>query len=108
MTQITPKLFLGNAVDAQSLEFLSNKHIALIVNCAKELPNFYDGKFRYIRLNLDDNLQQDLSSVLPVIHEIIRSMMTGQPVFVHCAAGVSRIAIIVIFTIMNLLNWSFF
>jgi protein-tyrosine phosphatase len=119
MTQITPKLFLGDANDAQNYDFLRDKKISIIVNAAKEIPNYFERNLEhdtktpgslniaYIRLNLDDTQTQNLSGVLPVVDTIISAIKNGQKVFIHCAAGVSRSSSIVIYTIMKLHGWPF-
>lgn len=108
MSRITPYLYLGGAREAQDWNFLRSKKVSLIVNAAKEIPNYFENHFAYIKLDLDDVPTQDLTGILePVSNEIIKAMKSGLVVFVHCAAGVSRSASIVIYTLMKLHHWDF-
>jgi protein-tyrosine phosphatase len=108
MSLITPYLYLGDMYDAQNLTFLHLKKINLIVNCAKELPNYFEstGEFEYINLNLDDIPSQKIQNILePISNKIIETMKNGKVVFVHCAAGISRSSSVVIYTLMKLHHW---
>lgn len=108
MSRITPLLYLGGAKEAQDLGFLRSKKIRTIINAAMEIPNYFPGDFDYIRLELDDTPNQDLSKVLdPMAHRIIYNMKENKATYVHCAAGISRSASIVIYTLMKLHNWNF-
>ncbi len=108
MSRITPYLYLGDAKDAQNQVFLTSKKVVLIVNCAKELPNYFEGQFRYARLDWDDVPQQDLSMHLDNITDtIVNTMKRGNVVFVHCAAGISRSSSVVINVIKKLHRWNF-
>ena len=60
MSLITSHLYIGDMNDAQNLRFLQSKNVNLIVNCAKELPEFYPSNFTYLHLHWDDSLNQDI------------------------------------------------
>lgn len=108
MSYITPHLYLGDANHAQNFDFLKKKNIKLIINCAKEIPDYYPDKFKYIRLDWDDTLNQRIIKELDKIADIIGlAIRKGQVVYVHCAAGISRSATVVIYTLMKLHNWDF-
>lgn len=107
MSRITPFLYLGDAKNAADINFLKSKKVILIVNCAKELPNYFPNQFQYVRLNWDDYPEQDISNIEYATEDIIKYIKSKHVVFVHCAAGVSRSAIVVIATIMKLHNWDF-
>lgn len=108
MSLITPHLYLGDANNARDFNFLMTKGIKLIVNCAKEIPNVYTGRFKYLRLELDDVPSQNIVSALRSSSEIIlQHMKKGEVVFVHCAAGISRSSSVVIYTLMLLHDWDY-
>ena len=108
MSRITPLLYLGGAKEAQDLGFLRSKKIRTIINAAMEIPNYFPGDFEYIRLDLDDTPNQDLSRVLDTMaHKIIYNMKENKATYVHCAAGISRSSSVVIYTLMKLHNWNF-
>lgn len=107
MSRITPFLYLGNANDAQNNLFLKKSKVKLIINCAKELPNYFPDQFEYIRLNWDDYPEQNISpAVAQVTQKIISEIKNKNVVFVHCAAGISRSVTVVIYVIMHLHNWN--
>ena len=110
MSLITPHLYLGNASNANDHAFLASKKISLIINCAKEIPNFFEKEkhIKYIRLELNDVPNQSLDKALHIASDaILNNIKKGLTTFVHCAAGISRSASVVIYTIMRMHNWSF-
>jgi protein-tyrosine phosphatase len=108
MSLITPFLYLGNVNYANDYKFLTSKNINVIVNCARELPDFFKNDFKYIRLDLHDVPSQDITSSLKIASNLILENINNKIVsFVHCAAGISRSSSVVIYTIMRLHNWDF-
>lgn len=108
MTQITPQLYLGDIHKAQNFEFLQSVGVNHIVNCTDDISNFFPNDFQYTNLGLADHPQQSLHRVLdPAADLIISLLRKGQVVFVHCFAGVSRSASIVIYTLMKLHTWNY-
>ena len=111
MSIITPRLYLGDINNAKDSKFLQSKNIALIVNSAKEIPDFFEkiaGAPKYIRLNLNDVPEQHITDALKYASDaILHAIDHKANVFVHCAAGVSRSSSVVIYTIMRLYDWSF-
>ncbi len=107
MSRITPFLYLGDASNSMDNVFLKKHKITLIVNCAKELPNYFPNEFEYVRLNWDDYPEQNISpTITKVSQKIISEIKNKNVVFVHCAAGISRSATVVIYVIMHLHNWN--
>ena len=66
----------------------------------EKFPNNY----AYKSIPIGDTLSQDIQQY---IDECIEFIEKGNVVFVHCAAGVSRSASIVIAYVMNKNKWSF-
>ena len=108
MSRITPFIYLGDGNDAQNASFLKTNDIRLIVNCAQEIPNFYDKYIRYIHLDWDDHPEQKIfPTVTEVTDDILNEVFNKRKVFVHCAAGISRSATVVIYTIMRQHKWDY-
>ncbi|MDB4769325.1 dual specificity protein phosphatase family protein [bacterium] len=104
MSEITPQLFLGNENNARNLPWLRSKGITHIVNISQEVPNYFPGKFGYLNFKIDDipseanNLAKNLYQISLFIDSVINS---GGKVLVHCRAGVSRSASVVIYYLMK-------
>lgn len=109
MSLITPHLYLGNARNAQDINFLKSKKISFIINCAKELPNYFPNtSLQYLRLDLNDLPTQPIDQALTTSSDVIlNNINKGVVTFVHCAAGISRSSSVVIYAIMKLHDWPF-
>lgn len=92
MSQITSNIYIGNINDASNFLWLKQCGITHIVNAAMEVPNFFPQHFHYLRLNLNDSFDQDLSQALAKSNDFMRKAIYNKKckVFVHCAAGISR------------------
>jgi len=103
MSLIINNLYIGNWYDASNHVWLHTKNIKYILNCAKELPCPYTDCFTYKHVLLDDTPDQDiLQYKQDVINFIDNAMKTNSPIFVHCAAGISRSVSMVMFYLLHL------
>lgn len=94
--EILPGLWLGNSQASQDEVFLNTHGINTVFNCTKNLP-FHPHIHNRYRVPIDDNLQEEEIRNLElwsyeVIYKLIREMKKGNPVLVHCAAGMQRSA----------------
>ena len=94
--EIIPGLWLGNRVAALDPSWLSEKGIQCVFNCTKDIP-FVESTPRKYRVPVDDNLQAEEIRILElwsyeVVFKMTREYKTGQPMLVHCAAGMQRSA----------------
>eukprot|EP00906_Rhabdomonas_costata_P000081 RCo000112 len=94
------KLYLGNRAAAVDLPLLQSLGVTHVVNAAEELPNFYPDDFVYYNCHLKDDLTEtiDFDGALGFIQGALDS---GGVVFVHCLAGASRSASLVIAFLMK-------
>jgi hypothetical protein len=94
--EILPNLWLGNKNSALDHIWLKEKNIKSVFNCTKDLPFSFTIQRKY-RVAVDDNLQAveirnlELWS-FEVVMKMIIEYKTGQPMLVHCAAGMQRSA----------------
>lgn len=99
-SEIRENLFVGALHDAQDDDLLDRLGITHILNCCKTDSRKDDrsGKYRYLHLLCDDNLQQCLDDKLGPAFKFIDSAMQepGAKVLIHCYAGISRSAAITI------------
>ncbi|CAJ1064338.1 uncharacterized protein si:dkey-175m17.7 [Xyrichtys novacula] len=103
ISAILPFLFLGNERDAQDLDLLIRLNIGYVVNVTTHLPLYHvNAGLRYKRLPATDNSKQNLRQYFEEVFEFIEeAYQSGQGVLVHCQAGVSRSATIVIAYLMK-------
>ncbi|KAJ8347706.1 hypothetical protein SKAU_G00262950 [Synaphobranchus kaupii] len=104
ISPILPFLFLGNERDAQDLDLLLRLNIGFVVNVTTHLPLYHldSGLVHYKRLPATDNSRQNLRQYFEEVFEFIEEAhQTGRGVLVHCQAGVSRSATIVIAYLMK-------
>jgi len=97
--EILPGLWLGNFNSSKDEVFLKTKNISTVFNCTKDLPFSPLATTRY-RVPVDDNLQADEIRNMElwsyeIIYKLVHEMKKGQPVLVHCAAGMQRSAAVV-------------
>jgi protein-tyrosine phosphatase len=92
-------LFIGSALSSRSRHVLTTHNISSIVNCATEIPNSFeeDGGLRYHSLPLEDDVDEDVACHVDSAVSFIRaSLGEGRCVLVHCQAGISRSATVVL------------
>lgn len=94
--EIIPGIWLGNRQAALDGNWLSQKKISTVFNCTKDIP-FYPTVQRRYRVPIDDNLQAEEIRNLELwsyelVYKMIKEYKTGQPMLVHCAAGMQRSA----------------
>lgn len=89
--------------EASDINWLKKHRITHIVNCAFELPEYHrDAGIKYISLKLNDIPNQPIYHTLEPSHSFIKSAASKRgKILVHCAAGISRSASIVIYHLMK-------
>jgi protein-tyrosine phosphatase len=104
LSQITPNLYLSGQTVIENKDLHDSFGIKSIVNATQELDNVFekDPEYTYFRATLRDVPEQQISSYfMPVIEFIDTEITKGKSVLVHCAAGVSRSASLIIAYIMK-------
>lgn len=101
----SPFLYLGSCRPASDKATLLQKKITHILNITEEINNFFekDNKFTYLRFHLEDSSDTDIKSVFDKAHKFIQEVEKSKngAVLVHCAAGISRSATIVLSYLMK-------
>lgn len=104
ISEITPKIFLGNNEGAKSKELLKSKGITHVLVVGFYLHEYFPDDFVYKTIEIEDNeTEKIIDFILPAIDFIEQA----EKVYVHCRAGVSRSSTIVIGYIMwkNKMNY---
>ncbi|XP_053181779.1 dual specificity protein phosphatase 2 [Scomber japonicus] len=100
--ELLPFLFLGSAIHSSRRETLAAAGITAVLNVSSSCPNFYEGEFQYLRINVEDNLAADIRACFSTAIAFIDSVkQSGGRVLVHCQAGISRSATICLAYLMH-------
>jgi len=106
---IIPRLWIGDRNSAEDRHFLLTNKINVIVNCTKDLPNFYEPfttepldhsileKYfiKYFRVACDDNgKEQEIENfyleTMKNINQVMEQYGQNKNILVHCSAGQQR------------------
>mmetsp|Transcript_31333 Transcript_31333/g.69751 ORF Transcript_31333/g.69751 Transcript_31333/m.69751 type:complete len:217 (-) Transcript_31333:840-1490(-) len=104
LATILPNLFLGSQMHERDFSLLQANGITHILQVGVELRCSHPAYFTYKQVPLYDLEEGDLLSLLPQCFEFIKQGQAAGKVLVHCMAGVSRSASVVIAYLMTALN----
>jgi hypothetical protein len=90
MIRILDGLYLGNREAARDLGRLESHGVTHVVNCAIELPNYHDGKLKYLALGLHDPDPLFRDRITDACAFIDAARAKEEGVLVHCFAAISR------------------
>eukprot|EP01084_Bolivina_argentea_P197110 337837_1 len=104
---ITDWMWLGNRMSAENKTYLKKIGITHILNCSQHISCFHLSTFKYGRIPLDDNYTANLFDYFDAANKFIDECNPlinnncKNKILIHCAAGVSRSASIVISYLMS-------
>jgi predicted protein tyrosine phosphatase len=103
-------LFLGDRVTASDMDRLTTLQITHIVNATEDVSNFFEncGHLQYLRCAIKDRSEaaSEIAQHFPKCVEFINGCRaSGGRTLVHCRAGVSRSATVVIGYLMVHCHW---
>eukprot|EP01096_Ripella_sp_DP13-Kostka_P009415 TRINITY_DN3620_c0_g1_i4.p1 TRINITY_DN3620_c0_g1~~TRINITY_DN3620_c0_g1_i4.p1 ORF type:complete len:284 (-),score=87.97 TRINITY_DN3620_c0_g1_i4:327-1178(-) len=101
-SQITPNVWLGGYKDQLNKNKLKEHNITHILMVAIEVEPAHPKDFEYLVIRAHDFPDQDLISYFPQAHAFIsEAVKQNSSILVHCMAGVSRSATMVISWLMD-------
>uniref|UniRef100_A0A5S6QDX0 Protein-tyrosine-phosphatase n=1 Tax=Trichuris muris TaxID=70415 RepID=A0A5S6QDX0_TRIMR len=94
--QIKPYLYLSSEYAAANLELLLQRGITHIVNAATAVDNYFPNLFTYKRIQISDLPTENIKQYFGECNDFINeARYANGKCLVHCNAGVSRSATIV-------------
>lgn len=106
MNLICENLYLGDQSAALSLDLLLHHGVTHVLNLTESVPNLFRPQLKYLQLKVIDDEAQNLESFfMPSIDFIEEGRQNGK-VLVHCKAGVSRSAAIVLAYLIWKKSWT--
>lgn len=106
MAMVVDKLWLGDKAAAARLEWLQRHNITAVVNVTRREPNYFEHEpgFAYFNVRCEDQKEDAaaLEAATPdALAQLARWMSEGRHVLVHCHAGRSRSATLVLAHLMR-------
>jgi protein-tyrosine phosphatase len=108
MTQVLKNLYISDSKTVKDIFFLNDRNIKTIINCTSEIPNFFPSEFRYVKLNMNDNLSENIETRLSLSFFFIKKALeNNEGIVVHCHMGISRSATIILYFLMKMYSWTY-
>jgi len=107
--EVVENLFIGSQDAAAEEEILNSKGITHIVNVGTGIPNMFEHKFKYFKVDILDTPEFDILPFIEPTSNFIDNAIRNEngKVLVHCNAGVSRSSAILIGYLMKKRNYSY-
>ena len=107
MNHIIDNIYVGDVVAASDEEYLKQFNITVVVNCAEEITSDYKD-LKFLELKLYDLPEEQIIPKFEVAYQFIKkNKKNNNNILVHCSAGASRSAALVIFYMMKETKWDY-
>ncbi|MCJ7538443.1 MAG: dual specificity protein phosphatase family protein [Desulfobacterales bacterium] len=114
-SEITSNIYIGARPDEISVPELEKAGITHVVSCLNEEERsgveFLEQDFEHLFLGVHDGMHEDIAAKFPQFFDFTANLThcySNSKLFVHCGAGVSRSATLVIAQLMKLETKRFF
>ena len=104
-SHIIDNIYLGNSYNASNYDILKELNFDIIINVTDYIPNYFENEFTYKKYDIKDDENARISMILIDSYNYI-NRNNHKKIFVHCYAGASRSAAIVLYYIMRRYNMS--
>lgn len=105
--EIVPLLYLGNERDSSDLTLLQRLGVSKVLNVSRDCENHFPDMFEYLNLPVEDRVYADISQHFSKALQFIeQSRGQGCSVLVHCRAGISRSATVIMAYLIQYYNKS--
>jgi len=104
---ILPNLYLGSAFNAADYKWLKKHNINIIVNATDCISNFYPEEFKYYQFPVEDLESGSMAKYYEKFVELMISSPPGTKTLVHCFAGRSRSASLILFYLIKTQNMNY-
>lgn len=101
---VVDNIFLGNAFNAADYKWLKDNKVTTIVNVTPSISNYFPDDFVYYNCDVIDLNEASLKGFYERFYNIIENS-TGN-IFVHCFAGKSRSAALVLYYLVKKYGWT--
>jgi len=110
ISKITDNIYLSGINGASSMNKLNEHNIKCILNCTKNELNYFENNndMTYMRIPINDTTDQHIEQYFDSTYKFIEKCISeNKNVLVHCHAGISRSATILIAYFMRKNNISY-
>lgn len=100
---IINNIYIGDAYNAANYDILKNNKFNIIINASKNIPNYYESEFRYIKYDILDTKDETIIDILKHSYNILKNNEYYK-IFIHCLTGNSQSAAIILFYLTQKYN----
>ncbi|KAL5248987.1 hypothetical protein ACHWQZ_G018000 [Mnemiopsis leidyi] len=105
--EIIPFLYLGNERDSADLTLLRKLGVSKVLNVSRNCVNHFPEYFEYLNVPVEDRVYADISQHFnKALQFIEHARGEGCSVLVHCRAGISRSATVIIAYLIQYYDYS--
>ena len=104
-SKIDDNIYLGSSINAANYKELKDIGITCIINVTKAISNYYEDyedEFDYYRISVEDIENESIINNLDLVYKYIdKQIKKNKKILIHCFAGRSRSAAVVLFYLIK-------